>query len=110
LIQKGTESYRGVDETCFRAILRRGVGMICDPSRLDQLVELGRRNLANQPSVLWAEPSPTASSRMQPRYLSALRLRLRVFSSRLETCPATCSLQRCFSYLGWRSEFSLWWN
>jgi hypothetical protein len=72
--------------------------MIFDPSRSDPPLDLGRRNFANQPSALLAEPSPTTSSRMQPRYLSTLRP-LRVFSSRLETCPATCSLERCFSYL-----------
>src|ERR1035437_8611974 len=53
-----------------------------------------RRNFANQPSVLLAEPSPTTSSRMQSRYLSTLRPRQLVFSSRLETCPATCPRQR----------------
>jgi hypothetical protein len=55
--------------------------MICDPSRLDQLVELGRHNLANQPSVLWAEPSPTESHGCS-RITSQLCVLLCVFSLR----------------------------
>jgi hypothetical protein len=74
--------------------------MICDPSRSDQLLELGRRNFANQLSALLAERSPTTSSWMLPRYLSTLRPPLRVFSSRRATYAAKCSLERCFSYLG----------